>query len=41
MRQFFALGREGFSITGVIMAAGMMGGLALFLADMTKKQHVS
>ena len=26
---------------GVLMAAGMMGGLALFLADMTKRQHVT
>ena len=29
------------SIVGVLMAAGMMGGLALFLADMTKRQHVT
>ena len=26
---------------GVIIAAGMMGGLALFLAEMTKQQHVT
>ena len=29
------------SIVGVLVAAGMMGGLALFLADMTKRQHVT
>ena len=33
--------RRGMSIVGVLVAAGMMGGLALFLADMTKRQHES
>ena len=32
---------KGMSILSVIIAAGMMGGLALFLADMTKRQHVT
>ena len=29
------------SLVSVLVAAGMMGGLALFLADLAKKQHVS
>ena len=32
---------KGFSIVGVLIAAGMMGGLALFLADMTRRQHTT
>ena len=28
------------SIVGVLMAAGMMGGLALFLSDLMKNQHI-
>ena len=35
------LRNKGFSVVGVIVAAGMMGGLALFLADLTKQQQVS
>ena len=33
--------RLGFSLVGVMAAAGIMGGLALFLADMTRKQHAA
>ena len=33
--------RRGFSIVGVIVAAGMLGGLALFLANITREQHVT
>ena len=33
--------RKGFSMVGVLVAGGMMGGLALFLAEMTKQQHVA
>ena len=32
---------KGFSMVGVLAAGGMMGGLALFLAEMTKQQHVA
>ena len=32
---------NGFSIVGVIVAAGMMGGLALYLANISKQQHVT
>ena len=32
---------EGMSLVGVLVAAGMMGGLALFLANMAKQQHVA
>ena len=35
------LKNKGFSIVGVIVAAGMMGGLALFLANLTKNQQVA
>ena len=38
---FLKNNRRGFSITGVIVAAGMMGGLALFLANLSKQQHVT
>ena len=33
--------RKGFSMVGVLVAGGMMGGLAMVLADLTKKQHVA
>ena len=33
--------KKGFSIVGVLVAGGMMGGLAMVLADLTKKQHVA
>ena len=32
---------RGFSIVGVLVAAGMMGGLALYLANIAKQQHVT
>ena len=31
---------KGISMVGVLVAAGAMGGLALFLADVAKKQHI-
>ena len=39
MRHRFAARTGGFSIVGVLIAAAMMGGLSLFLAQMTKQQH--
>ena len=38
---FLRKNRRGFSIVGVLVAAGMMGGLALFLAQMNRDQHVA
>ena len=32
---------RGFSLVGTIMAAAIMGGLSLFLADLTKKQQIA
>ena len=32
---------RGFSIVGVLVAAGMMGGLALYLANIARQQHVT
>ena len=33
--------QKGFSIVGVLVAAGMMGGLALYLANISRQQHVT
>ena len=33
--------RDGFSLVGVLVVAGLIGGLSLFLAEMTKRQHVT
>ena len=38
---FLRKSRRGFSIVGVLVAAGMMGGLALFLAQMNREQYVA
>ena len=35
------LKQRGFSMVGVLVAAGMAGGLALYMANITKMQHVS
>ena len=32
---------HGFSIVGVLVAAGMLGGLSLYLATVTRQQHVT
>ena len=38
--RFLNIGRSGFTLMGTIITAGMMGGLSLLLAELTKKQHI-
>ena len=39
-RNFLNIGNSGFTLMGVVITAGMMGGLSLLLAELTRKQQV-
>ena len=38
---FLKTNKRGFSMVGVLTAAGLLGGLALMLANLTRQQHVT